>query len=430
MTKKTEKVKIEKVKNGYFASCPTGLEELLAAEIKSLRFDNQKYEKIEVVKGGVHIICVPQLALELMLASRIASRVFKKVFEFEIKEEKDLYRFAKEVKWKAIFDLEQTFKISVVQGLSRDGKKRSQFKSSIFLSQNFKDGIVDKFRLDCNGERPNVDKDQADMAFLLRVEPVNDPDSFVEKVSVLIDMCGAPLSHRGYRDTNFSAPLRENLAAGLVLLSGYTGEETLVDPMCGSSTIIIESLLIKGNIPPSYLAIHEIISNPDEHYWDFTRHNWFKKDKYIIENWSKLLKLYNTKAQDGFEFLENNPINTFASDKEKFAINASTFNLKASDLIEFVNLTQDDATSINLEDKESGILICNPPYGERIGEDRDLPELYYNFGENLKNNFKGFTAYVFTGNLPLLKKISLRTSKKHILYNGSIEARLAEYKLF
>jgi 23S rRNA G2445 N2-methylase RlmL len=428
MTKKDEK--IEKIKNGYFASCPTGLEELLAAEIKSLRFDNQKYEKIEVVKGGVHIICVAQLALELMLASRIASRVYKKMYEFEVKEEKDLYKFAKQVKWKAIFDLEQTFKISVVQGMSRDGKKRSQFKSSIFLSQNFKDGIVDKFRLDCNGERPNVDKDQADMGLLLRVAPVNDEDSTVEVVTVLVDMCGAPLSHRGYRDTNFSAPLKENLAAGLVMLSGYTGEETFVDPMCGSSTIIIESLLIKGKIPPSYLAIHEIISHPDEHYWDFTRHNWFKKDKYILDNWKKLIELYNSKAQDGFEVLEKADINTFASDKEKFAINASEFNLKAADLLDFVSLEKDDATEVHIDGKESGILVTNPPYGERIGEDRDLPELYYNFGENMKKNFTGFTAYVFTGNLPLLKKISLRTSKKHILYNGSIEARLAEYKLF
>jgi 23S rRNA G2445 N2-methylase RlmL len=428
MTKTIEKT--EKIKNGYFASCPTGLEELLAAEIKSLRFDDQKYEKIEVVKGGVHIVCVAQIALELMLASRIASRIYKKMYEFEVQEEKDLYNFAKEIKWKAIFDLEQTFKISVVQGMSRNGIKRSQFKSSIFLSQNFKDGVVDKFRLDCNGERPNVDKDQAEMGLLLRVAPVDDENSTTEIVTVLIDMCGAPLSHRGYRDTNFSAPLKENLAAGLVLLSGYTGEETFVDPMCGSGTIIIESLLIKGNIPPSYLALHEIISNPDEHYWDFTRHNWFKKDKYITENWTKLIALYNSKAQDGFEALEKAEINTYASDNERFAINASNFNLKAADMADFVHLTNDDATTVKVEGKESGLLVTNPPYGERIGEDRDLPELYYNFGENLKNNFKGFTAYVFTGNLPLLKKISLRTSKKHILYNGSIEARLAEYKLF
>lgn len=423
------KKEIEKVKNGYFASCPTGLEELLAAEIKSLRFDNQKYEKIEVVKGGVHIICVSQLALELMLASRIASRVYRKMFQFEIKEEKDLYHFAKDIKWKAVFDLNQTFKISVVQGLSRNGEKRSKFKSSIFLSQNFKDGIVDRYRIDSNGERPSVDKEQADISFLLRIEPNDNPHSQKENVTVLVDLCGAPLSHRGYRDTNFSAPLKENLAAGLVMLSGYTGEQTLIDPMCGSGTIIIESLLIKAKIPPSYLAIHEIINNPDEHYWDFTKHNWFKKDKYILDNWNKLIHLYNTKAQDGFEFLESSKINTYASDNEKYAVNAITFNLKASDLTDFVTLTKEDACQVKNNNNE-GIIITNPPYGERIGEDRELPELYYNFGENLKNNFKGYSAYIFTGNLPLLKKISLRTSKKTILYNGNIEARLAEYKLF
>ena len=421
--------KIEKIKNGFFASCPSGLEELLAAEIKSLRFDNLKYEKIEVVKGGVHFWCFPQLALELMLASRIASRVYKKFYSFEIKEEKDLYFHAKEIKWKGIFDLNQTFKISVVQGLSKDGTKRSKFKSSIYLAQNFKDGIVDRFRIDCKGDRPSVDKDQADMTLLLRVEPNNNPHSQKEEVTVLADMCGAPLSHRGYRDTNFSAPLKENLAAGLVLLSGYTGKETFVDPMCGSGTLAIESLLIRANIPPSYLAIHEIISHPEEPYWDFMRHNWFKKDKFLVENWSKLIPLYNKKAQDGFEFLEKNEIKTYASDKEKYAINATKFNLKAADLTDFIDLSMQDATSVRPVTSE-GIVVTNPPYGERIGEDRELPDLYYNFGENLKKNFKGFSAYIFTGNLPLLKKISLRTSKKHILYNGSIEARLAEYKLF
>lgn len=416
--------KIEKLKDAFFASCPTGLEELLASEIKAL-----DYNKLRVVKGGVHFEASNVMALELMLASRIASRIYKKAFQFEIKVEKDLYFFSKEIKWKAVFNLDQTFKISVVQGKSEDGSKRSRFKSSIFLAQNFKDGIVDRFRDDFKGERPSVDKDQADINILLRVEPNTNPHSNKEIVTVLLDMCGAPLSHRGYRDTNFSAPLKENLAAGIVMLSGYTGAETFVDPMCGSGTLVIESLLIKGKIPPSYLALQAILGDREEQYWDFLKHNWFTKDKYLNNDWKKLLETYTQKSQDGFDALEKSTVKTFANDSEQYALNASKFNLKAADLLDFVELTKADATTVSIE-AENGILVTNPPYGERIGSEDNLPELYYQFGENLKKNFTNFRAYIFTGNLPLLKKISLRTSKKIILWNGNIESRLAEYLLY
>jgi 23S rRNA G2445 N2-methylase RlmL len=417
--------KIDKLQDQFFASCPTGLEDLLLKEVKQL-----DCKTIEKTKGGIHFETHTQNALELMLLSRIASRVYKKAYQFEIKIEKDLYFFAKEIKWKGLIDLDQTFKISVVQSMSKDGKKRSQYKSSMFLAQNLKDGIVDRYREDADGERPSVDKENPDMNLLLHVQPNVNEFSVKETVTILIDMCGSPLSQRGYRDTNFSAPLKENLAAGLVMLSGYTGKQNFLDPMCGSGTIIIESLLIKGNIPPSYLAIHEILENSEENYWSFMGHNWFKKDKYLTAEWAELLKKYLEKARDGFDNLEKATAKTFASDSDKYALNASRFNLKAADLFEFTELSTQDATTIELIDIESGIIVTNPPYGERIGEDEDLPQLYYDLGENLKKNFKGFKAYVFTGELPLIKKISLRTSKKHILYNGNIEARLVEYDLF
>ena len=417
--------KIDKLKDSFFASCPTGLEELLQSEIKALGF-----KKASIVKGGVHFDGDTKLALELMLSSRIASRIYKKIYQFEIKIEKDLYFYAKEIKWKGLFNLDQTFKISVVQSQSPDGSKRSKFKSTMFLAQNLKDGIVDRFRDDSKGERPSVDKEQADMNILLHVQPNNNPHSVKETITILADMCGAPLSQRGYRDTNFSAPLKENLAAGLVLLSGYNGTQTFFDPMCGSGTIIIESLLIKGQIPPSYLAIDDILENGEEKYWDFMQHNWFKKDKYLTDHWNTLLDTYLEKAKDGFEKLETTKIKTFASDSEKYAINASRFNLKAADLLEFVNLVQEDATTVNLSSVSEGIIVTNPPYGERIGEELDLPKLYYDFGENLKKNFKGFNAFIFTGNLPLIKKISLRSTKKIILFNGKIDSRLVEYNLY
>ncbi len=415
---------IEKLKDEFFASCPTGLEELLAAEVKAL-----DYEKLRVVSGGVHFKGKITLCLELMLSSRIASRIYKKAYRFEVKVEKDLYFYAKEIKWKSLFDLEQTFKISVVQSKSPNGKKRSHFSNTMFLAQNLKDGIVDRFRDDCKGERPSVDKDNPDMNFLLHLEPHDNEFSQKEYATILIDMCGEPLSQRGYRNTPFAAPLKENLAAGLVLLSNYKPEENFIDPMCGSGTIIIESLLIKGQIPPSYLALHEILENDANDYWDFMKHNWFKKDKYVLEDWDKLTKKYIELAKDGFERLEKSSAKTMAYDCENYSLKAIQLNLAASDLTEFVEVDKADAAFVEC-DLDSGVLVTNPPYGERLGEDEDLEELYYDFGENLKKNFKDFRAYIFTGNLPLLKKISLRTSKKTILYNGNIEARLAEYLLY
>ena len=415
---------IEKLKDEFFASCPTGLEELLAAEVKSLA-----YEKLRVTKGGVHFRGNVSMAMELMLASRIASRIYKKAYRFEIKVEKDLYHYAKEIKWKALFDLEQTFKINVVQSKSPDGKKRSHFSNTMFLAQNLKDGIVDRFRDDCKGERPSVDKDEPDMSFLLHLEPNDNEFSQKEFATILIDMCGEPLSQRGYRNTHFSAPLKENLAAGLVLLSDYRPEENFIDPMCGSGTIIIESLLIKGQIPPSYLALHEILENEAKTYWSFMKHNWFKKDKYVLAEWERLTAKYIEMARDGFERLEKSTSKTIAYDIENFSLKATQLNLEASDLSDFVQVIKEDATQIDNE-LDAGVIVTNPPYGERLGEDEDLENLYYDFGENLKKNFKNFRAYVFTGNLPLLKKISLRTSKKVILYNGAIESRLAEYQLY
>lgn len=416
--------KIEKCKNLFFASCPTGLETLLEDEIKQI-----KASEVSTTKGGVHFLADPKDALEFMLLSRIASRLFKKVYKFEIKIEKDLYFFAKEIKWKSLFDLEQTFKITTQQSKNSKGQW-SKFKSSMFLSQNLKDGIVDKFRFDTKGERPSVDKENPDIHLLLHIEPNINPHSVKEDVTILIDMCGSPLSNRGYRDTNFSAPLKENLAAALVKLSGYNAQEHFVDPMCGSATILIESLLIKGNIPPSFIAVHEILENKDETYWDFQKHNWFKKDKYLKEHWSALLNAYHKKSEQGFEALEKSEYKTLGFDHEQYAINASNFNLKAAELADFVSIEKMDATKLKLPEIEKGVIVTNPPYGVRVGEEDNLDELYHQFGENLKHNFKNFRAYIFTGNLPMIKKISLRSTKKHILFNGNIESRLVEYQLY
>jgi putative N6-adenine-specific DNA methylase len=410
-----------KYKNAFFASCPTGLEKLLEDEIKLLGAPETK-----LTKGGVHFESYPELAIKMILTSSIASRIYKKLYGFEAKIEKDIYHNAKEIKWKSVFSLDQTFRINVIQGKSPEGTKRSKFENSMFLGQLLKDAIADRFRED-EKERPYVDKVDPDISFLMRVEPNDNPHSQKENVTILIDMSGVSISNRGYRVKSFSAPLRENLASGLLKLAGYDGSQTLVDGMCGSGTFLTEAALIKWKIPTSFIHLQNNKEFDDELPWSFLRHNYYTKDKYLKENTEKFIEEIWALTQKNMK--EIKPGTIFGYDIDDGALDIAAYNMEVAGVIDGVTIDNADSTQVK-KPGESGIFIVNPPYGERLGETKDLESLYHDLGENLKNNFKEYKAYVFTGNLPLLKKISLRTSKKEILYNGNIESRFAEYLLY
>jgi len=289
---------IIKYKNEFFASSPTGLEEVLEQELKEFGAKQTK-----VVKGGVHFESFPEVAIKSVLYSRTASRIYKKLFGFEVKIEKDIYYQAKEIKWKAVFNLDQTFKIQVIQGKSPQGTKRSKFQNSMFLGQQLKDAIADRFRDDTK-ERPNVDKVTPDVSLLMRVEPNDNPHSVKEDVTILVDMCGLPISNRGYRVKSFSAPLRENLAAGILKLTGYTGKEVLVDAMCGSGTFLAEAAMIKNNIPPSFIRLIDAKEHEDNLPWDFLHLNFYTKDKYLVENTNKFIEEAYLQSLSGLKNLK------------------------------------------------------------------------------------------------------------------------------
>lgn len=414
--------KIEKSKNMFFASCPGGLEEFLLEEVQTLKPKNAT-----IVRGGVQFEALPEVAIELMFLTRIASRLYKTLYVFDIKSEKDLYYMAKDIKWKAIFDITQTFKINVIQSRSPDGKKRSKFENSMYLGQKLKDAIVDTFRSDFDGARPSVEKVHPDVTFLLHLEPHDNPYASKEKASILIDLSGRPLSQRGYKVAEFEAPLRENLAAGLVKMMNPKPGEDFIDGMCGSGTILIEAMLQAGDIPPCFLNLSWIGS--DRRFWDMEHHFWFFKSDYLKEKFKEIVQTYEEKAKIGFEKLNNMKGEFRGNDINPDAVRAALENLKRAGLHTRVELSIEDA--LGLEPKsEKGIIVINPPYGERLGADDDLEHLYHEFGETLKHKFKGFRAFVLTGNLPLIKKISLKTSRREIVYNGNIESRFVEYQLY
>ncbi len=414
---------IIKIKDTFFASCPIGIEDVLEQEILALGVKRTKK-----FKGGVEFESYPQLALKLVVYTKLASRVYKTLFRFAIKNEDDLYYRSKEIKWKSVFNLDQTFKIQTIQGNSPNGKKRSQFKSSIFLSQKFKDGIVDNFRDNCK-ERPDVDTVAPHASFLLRVTAQDNEFSSKEDVSVLIDLCGNSLSRRGYRSKGFKAPLRENLASAIVALTDHKEDQNFLDLMSGSGTLAIEAALRKGNIPGTYLQLLDYFEFGDELSFNFIQLNFFTKDSKLQEDFKLVIEQAKKDIDKGFSDLKSSKSKIISNDISRYTRSILEESIENAKLADIIEITHEDATTLNYDLKNS-ILIANPPYGERLGEDDDLEKLYYELGENFKNNYKENVAYIFTGNLPLLKKISLQTSRKNILFNGNIEARLAEYKIY
>lgn len=410
-----------KYKNQFFASCPSGMEQFLEDELKSIGI-----KTMDQATGGVHFECFPELAIKTILYSRIASRVYKKLYGFEIKTEKDLYYEIKDIKWKAVFELEQSFKIQILQGKSPDGKKRSKFKNAMYLGQVCKDGIVDRFRKD-TGNRPDVDKENPDAPLLVRVEPNNNPHSQKENVTISLDLCGKALSFRGYRRLSVEAPLRENLAAGIVLKSKLQASEDLYNPMCGSGTIMIEALMIKANIPPSFLKVREHHQFESKE-WSFLEQSFFTKDKYLVENTKKLFKEVADQASQGIQKLEKSKSRNIACDLDERSLKSAKSNLDTAGLSSFVELLKEDATELEIKNFK-GKILANPPYGERL-KSEELEALYRDFGERMKNSFKDCQAYILTANFEMIKKIQLKTAQRMIVYNGNLESRLVRYNLY
>ncbi len=408
--------KTEKRTYNFFASCPRGLESLLLDEVKQFNF-----EEVEESRGGVRFKTDDQSGLKFLVTTRIASRVFKQAQFFKIMDENDIYDRAKEKWWHKIFNLDQTFKINTL--LDLDASRF--FTNTMILSQKLKDAIVDQFREETD-DRPSVDTKHPDITFLMRLEARKNTRGFT--ATIYMDLCGEPLSNRGYRTPGHKAPLRENLAAGIVLSTDFNVDEDIfVDPMCGSGTLLIESVLIKGNILPSYLKIRKIIERRETPF-AVMNHNWFTQDKSVNVFFKKLcIEIYN----DTLEKLNDLPTHQFYGfDLSQNTLAVAKDNIHMAKLPEDVILLErQDATLVPSPEDAPGIVVTNPPYGTRLGEEDDLEELYHQLGENLKSNFKGFRAYVFTSQPELRKKISLQTSQRTTLYNGAIECRLLRYEL-
>jgi putative N6-adenine-specific DNA methylase len=369
----------------FFAQCPRGLSGVLSDELKALGAT-----ALVPTDAGVAFEGDLLLAYKANLHSRIASRILWQVAHFPYQNEHEIYDTALLLPWPAWFDVGCTIKVEITA-------HRSPVKSLDFTTLRVKDAICDKFREQL-GERPSVATREPDVRIHAHLEAT--------EAALYLDLSGEALFKRGVREHTGAAPLKKNLAAGIIALSGWKTDEPFLDPMCGSGTFLVEAAEMALNIAPGA-----------------RRSFAFMKLKNFNEPvWKKMLS-------DALEAeKEKTLLPIYGSDLYGYALDDARDNLVANDLADCVRLKQANLLEISAPET-SGVLVTNPPYGERLGETSELTDLYPKLGDLLKQKFAGWRAYFFSGDTALPKGVRLSASKKTPLFNGKIECRLYEYKV-
>lgn len=369
----------------FFATCPRGLEAILVEELIECGVKD-----IQPVDGGASFTGDFPGCYRANLQSRVATRILWRVGQGKYASEEDIYQAVLKLDWLQWFDVDKNFMVKVT------GVK-CPLKSLEFVTLRIKDAVCDKFRQALN-RRPDINTREPDV----RVHAYLTADSY----QIYLDTSGAALYQRGLRRSSVEAPLRENLAAGILQLTGWKPGMPLLDPMCGSGTFLLEAAMIALDIAPgSWRSFaFEKLNNFDQSAWQAMKQQAVKKAKPAT-----FQKIYG-------------------SDTDLRAVRVTRKNLEEAGLSEAVQLAHKDFANIAAP-ADSGILIANPPYGVRIGEDEALAALYPKMSETLKRKFAGWTAYFLTSDMRLPKLMRLTPSKRTPLFNGPLECRLFEIKL-
>ena len=370
----------------FFAPCPRGLETALAAELARIGAAD-----VTIAEGGVGFKGELALACRANLESRIASRILWRVGGGAYRDEHALYELVKAIDWTRHFLPTRTLRVDIAA-------TRSPLPSLEFATLRVKDAVCDRMRAD-TGVRPSIDKRQPDV----RVSAyLTDRDA-----TIYVDTSGEPLFKRGYRRDAEEAPLRENLAAGLLALTGWNPALPLLDPMCGSGTIAVEAALIAADRAPGLART-----------FGFQKLAWFDGPA-----WQRLKQT----ARDRVRVAPAAPL-IFASDVAAGAIAKTQSNLRTAQVDAFVRVEQADLLS-RVAPADHGILLCNPPYGVRLADQEQLARFYPLLGDALKQRFPGWTAHLFSSDLRLPKLIHLKVARKTPLFNGALECRLFEFPI-
>ena len=363
-----------------------GIEDVLMEELEELGAkDIKKLKRAVSCKGD------KRLVYKINLMARSALRVLIPIATFEAKKEETLYYHIKKIDWSKYMDVNETLAIT-------SSVHSKYFTHSQYVALKSKDAIVDQFRENTT-KRPNVNTVSPHLAVNIHIYEAN--------VTVSIDTSGQSLHKRGYRKEFFVAPINEALAASLILLTGWKGETTFMDPMCGSGTILAEAAMIATNTPPQL--------NRD--YFAF------KKGKNFDE------KLWNEVVEEAMNNIKEPTCKIWGFDKSFQSIRIAERNLEYAKMREFIQLKRKDFEKNSAPDNE-GVIVTNPPYGERIETSEDIVEFYQMIGTTLKHKFHGYTAWIISSNFEAMKLVGLRPSKKHTLYNGALQCKYHKYELY
>jgi putative N6-adenine-specific DNA methylase len=371
----------------FIATCPRGMVDALAAELKELDL-----KVIESQAGGVIFDSNWEGCYKANLCSRLASRILKPVLDFTAYQPDELYGQILNHDFTKYIKPNQTLTIDVVI-------KESKMRDQRFVAMKIKDAIVDQFR-EVYGERPNIDNDNP----ALRVHVKGYKNQF----NVAIDTSGDSLFQRGYRTEFVEAPVKENLAAGLIKLSGWDQKSPLLDFMCGSGTFLIEAAMMALNIAP---GIHR------------KKFGFMNLANFDRAAWDKVVEEAISKEKEDLDF------KLYGYDIDRKAIVIAKNNARNAGVDHVIEFSREAVATVN-PPVEKGIIIVNPPYGIRIGDEDNVRDVYRDLSYTLKNKFKGWDAWVLSGNKDLIADLKLKSTRKIFVFNGNIECRFLKYSMF
>ncbi len=369
----------------HFATCPRGLEALLETELKTAGA-----QVVRTLPAGVLFTANAETEMRANLQSRIATRILRKVGFTRYRKEEHIYRAALELPWPEWFDVTKTIAVKV-------GAQNSPLKSLNFITLKIKDAICDRFREETRA-RPSVEPSVPDVpvyAFLT-----------ADSATFYLDTSGEPLFKRGFKSEASAASIKENLAAGLLLLSGWEPGTPLLDPMCGAGTILLEAADLALNRAPGRSRHFAF-----EHYRDFDAALWrrIKREAQAQEKPLKRLAI-------------------FGADQDRWVLDKARNNLAAAGYADVIELKVSDVLDLKAP-TPVGTLVTNPPYGERLGDADELAIWYPLLGDWLKKNFSGWDAWIISGDPLLPKTIGLKASRRIPLFNGPLETRFLQYRV-
>ena len=365
-----------------------GLEQVLATELVQLGANNVQVERRAVsFTGDKRMLYTANMCL------RTASRVLVPILSFKAQKADDIYEQVKALDWSQYMTIKTTFQIDATV-------YSDYFRHSQFVTYRVKDAIVD-YWMERENQRPSVKLEGADL--YLNVHIAGD------RVTLSLDSSGESLHKRGYRVANTQAPINEALAAGMLLLAGWNGQSDFYDPMCGSGTLLIEAALIARNIAPGVYR------------QGFAFEKWADFDADLWDD------VYNDDSRER-DFKHK----IYGSDAGFYAVQAATKNIQSASLQRDIEVKQIRIEELRLADTntEGALVMINPPYGERLSQDKNVFRLYQDMGTALKHQFNGATAWIISSNEDALKCVGLRPAKKIHLVNGDLECLFNKYELF